>query len=171
MNLKKLAALTLLMSAICFTGATTAQAAPFHELSCITGYQPAEDSYTECVPIEDPTEPETAVDGCWITEDGTDVCARTGVVEEPMPIGIDETPVPIADCLDPELPCVDVGCTALEVCPEIMSSSGFVDDGSLKAYSNMSQKDNSDYLIVLGLITAVLGGVAIALNRREASKK
>ena len=177
MNLKRIAVLGLLLGALGFAGATTAQAAPFHELSCIKGYEPAEGSMTECVPIQDATTPDDSVNGCWVNEDGIDVCARSGVVEDPMPTGVDETPVPAPmACTDVESDCVakiyfDEPCTDPEACPEIMFSTSTPVSGEVKAYDAMTTTDNSGYLLTLGLITALLGAVAILLSRREFSKK
>jgi hypothetical protein len=180
MNLKKLAVMTMLLGALGFAGTTAAQAAPFHTLSCAEGYEPADDSMTDCVAIEDitatdeTTAPDDTVDGCWVTEDGTDVCARTGVIEEPMPYGVDETPVPTPECstAGPDVDSciyIDSACTDVEACPEIMMNK--MEDGITPISSILPGRDNSSYLIVLGLITAALGAVAIGLNRMEFGTK
>jgi hypothetical protein len=175
MNLKKLAVMTMMLGALGFAGTTAAQAAPFHALSCAEGYEPADGSMTDCVAIDDTsatdetTAPDDTVNGCWVTEDGTDVCARTGLVQEPMPYSVDETPVPASDCSDANAPCLYDACTDVEACPEIMMNK--MDDGITPISANLPGKDNSSYLIVLGLITAALGAVAIGLNRMEFGTK
>jgi len=181
MNLKKFAVLITLLGALGFGGATAAQAEIV--LDCIDGYEAvysADGNSGKCVAIEDTTPADDSVNGRWVTEDGTDVCARTGVVEEPTPTEIDLTPTPLPDCKDvPDcvVMCPNDGSGCVDLCPDAsncdeiipLNYSGLERDTELVSLT--LQKDNSSYLIVLGLITAGLGALAIFLSRRETSKK
>lgn len=168
MNLKKLAVMATIIGGMAFTGATAANAESQIIVDCVEGYEAvynADQTSGSCEPIAT-TEDATSVDGCWTNADGTDVCARTGVVQEPMPFSVDETPVPV-DVNETPVP-VTI-CSEPADCPEIMMDK--MGDGPLRSIGLAQHSSNDSMLLILGLITAVLGAAAIVLNRMEFAKK
>ncbi len=110
---------------------------------------------------------------CWVTEDGTDVCARGFVTgEEPAPI--DET------CTAT----INEDGTESFVCADWMASTGMVpgeddlgaplnDDGVIYEKSLMSSsvgESSNGTLAFLGLFFGLVGGAAIALRNKTQTK-
>lgn len=113
------------------------------------------------------------IDSCWVTEDGVDVCARGFVTgEEPEPI--DET------CTTT----INEDGTENFICADWMSSTGMVPDGGVlngepnedglimekTLMSTGVQDSTTGTLAFLGLFFGLVGGAAIALNKKSVKK-
>lgn len=128
-----------------------------------------------CVAVTTFEEPiEGEVSPCWVTEDGTDVCARGFVTsEEPAPI--DETcTTSITEDGTESFVCADwMATTGMAPGEETLDGVPLNDDVSMYEKSLMANsvgESSNGTLAFLGLFFGLLGGAAIAL-RKPALKK
>ena len=121
------------------------------------------------------TPPVDPVDGCWTTEDGTDVCAR-GFVTDETPQPIDENCSTVTN---------DDG-TESFVCADWMATTGTPVDGGVNNFDGVVYDDNAilekaytlnaagstedGTLTFLGLFFGLLGGAAILLAKKPMTK-
>jgi hypothetical protein len=126
------------------------------------------------------------IDSCWVTEDGTNVCARGGMV--PMPAnGEEEAPIDPTDCMLT----IDAEGNEVGSCEEIVlydtpgedgSLGGDVDESLLRndvdetlmfqSGVGMSESDNSssNALAAFGVLVAALGALGIGISRQKDAK-
>lgn len=173
------------IAALFALGFLTTAATPSMATSCAVGYTAIE--------LEDGTysceaEPQANVedikpiDSCWTTEDGVDVCARSGLA--PLPATNEDTPVDSADCSVT----TDVDGVSSEVCNKAVpyetsteedGGVGYVDDAPVDEslmYENgvataaaPADLTVSNSVAIFGVLAGVLGAVAIAIKRRKAT--
>lgn len=125
------------------------------------------------------------IDSCWVTEDGTNVCARGGMV--PMPAGTDGEPIDPTDCMlhiDAEgnevVSCEDI--VLYDTPGEDGSLGGDVDESVLKndvdetlmfqsgVGTSGSDNSSSNALAAFGVLVAALGALGIGISRQKDAK-
>ncbi|NBW72799.1 MAG: hypothetical protein EBR26_00055 [Microbacteriaceae bacterium] len=182
MKAKNLALMALVAGSLLFGSANTALAEdkPLPVVDCAEGYEAvsSDDGYTvTCEPVTiDPTSQEvTPNEGCWTTEDGTDVCARGFVGStDPEPV--------VPKC---ETSIADDG-TETTVCAyadEIAYSGLPVDEISANSdeikYKSDMQRDlvltaagstQDGTLPFLGMFFGLLGAAVLALMHKPITK-
>lgn len=123
------------------------------------------------------------IDACWVTEDGTNVCARGGMV--PMPASTDETPVPPETCsvsTDAEgnelTACYDAVPYDTPTDEESLGGEdkGMVVDETLMYQSGVampgsgSDSSSSNTLAAFGVLVGALGALGIGISRQKDAK-
>lgn len=123
------------------------------------------------------------IDSCWVTEDGTNVCARGGMV--PMPASTDETPVPPETCsvsTDAEgnelTACYDAVPYDTPTDEESLGGEdkGLVVDETLMYQSGVamsgsgSDSSSSNALAAFGVLVGALGALGIGISRQKDAK-
>lgn len=154
---------------------------------CVEGYQTIynEDGSVSCEVEAVPFSGEEIkpIDSCWTNEDGTEVCARGGMV--PMPatseevapetcsVTQDENGNDLTACYD----AVPYGTTAEED-----EGVGYVDDntvddktlmlqsGEAKSLATPADPTVSNAVAIFGVLVGVLWAAVIAINRRKEAK-
>jgi hypothetical protein len=159
-------------------------------LDCAVGYSAvySEDgSFGSCeadaeVYVDDPR----PIDSCWETEDGTNVCARGGMV--PMPAnGEEETPIEPTDCMVT----IDAEGNELTACYDAVPYDTTTEDGSLGGEvdesvlrnevdetlmfqsgvaKSGSDNSSSNALAAFGVLVAALGALGIGISRQKDAK-
>ena len=125
------------------------------------------------------------IDSCWVTEDGTNVCARGGMV--PMPAGTDGEPIDPTDCMLH----IDAEGNEVGSCEDIVlydtpgedgSIGGDVDESVLKndvdetlmfqsgVGTSGSDNSSSNALAAFGVLVAALGALGIGISRQKDAK-
>jgi hypothetical protein len=125
------------------------------------------------------------IDSCWVTEDGTNVCARGGMV--PMPAGTDGEPIDPTDCMLH----IDAEGNEVGSCEDIVlydtpgedgSLGGDVDESVLKndvdetlmfqsgVGTSGSDNSSSNALAAFGVLVAALGALGIGISRQKDAK-
>jgi hypothetical protein len=126
------------------------------------------------------------IDSCWETEDGTNVCARGGMV--PMPAnGEEETPIEPTDCMVT----IDAEGNELTACYDAVPYDTTTEDGSLGGEvdesvlrnevdetlmfqsgvaKSGSDNSSSNALAAFGVLVAALGALGIGISRQKDAK-
>lgn len=176
----------VLIAAMFAAGFLTVSASPGMATSCAEGYKSItlENGMYSCeAEFEVNVDDLRPIDSCWTTEDGSEVCARGGMV--PIPATVDDTPVE-TDCsvtTDEEgvssevcMKAVPYGTTSEEDDSVAYLEDGPVDDtlmfqsGVAETLESPADPTVSIAVAIFGVLAGALLALVIVKNRRKEAK-